>query len=284
MARVVFLSLTVFALLAAVGCPKSTEPASVETSELPESLPKVTAYINVTTGCQKSTIDLLGEAQQQYSGVIDIEIVDFGDAGDGARRWQESGLGCMAIVFGEDHMVAWDDNGKVKVVDFKMPPGFNWKLEELKEALAQFAAGSLRAPTAEEAPKVQKLEPKAIEAKAQAVKQDDGSEAGQLIIGEAAVLTITQPAGDLTPVQRAEAAARAIEEWTSGAYKPEEMNVEKSGEDLQILGGDTLLLTVTEGDAKAAVMPLAELAGKWRNRVRCNIVAINTGSKAVCND
>ncbi len=238
-------------------------------------LPHVTAYVNVTSGCQKPTVNLLNRAKQKCAGVLEIEIVDFGDSAVGADRWKEAGLDCMAILFDQVHLVAWDQDDEVKVVDFVMPPGFNWTLEDLEVALDNFAGGNLRQPTDEEINKLQKLEPEPVEAKAHPVKQDNANEIGQLIIGETVVIEISEPANDLTPYQRAETAAKAIEQWTEKSYKPSELKIAKSGDDLQIVAGDLTIITITEQDATAAETSLNELAPKWRLSIRRSISATN---------
>ncbi len=272
--RLVFLSLTLFILLLVTGCPRSSQQAVVPLDETPV-LPHVTAYINVTSGCQEPTVDLLTAARPSYAGVLEIEIVDFGDNAAGADTWKQAGLECMAILFDQVHLAAWDQDSEVKVVDFLMPPGFNWTLEDLQVALDKFASGDLRQPTAEEMGKLQKIEPEPVAAKAQALEQDDGKQIGQLIIAEAVVIEIKQPADDLTPYQRAEAAAEAIQQWTAQPYKPSELRIEKSGESLQIIVRDAAIITITEADAAAAGLPLNELAGKWRLAIRRSLAAAN---------
>ncbi len=274
-ARMTFLLIVLFFLLVATGCPRSSEQ-SVPTSAVPAAsvqLPTITAYVNVSSGCQKPTVDALKEVTTAFDGRLAIEIIDFGDDAAGARRWQEDGLDCMRILFDDRHLVAWEQDGEIKVVDFSMPPGFNWTLEDLDNAIAAFAEGRLREPTPEEKSNVQQLTPKQIATSAQSTTTDDGVEVGQLIIAGTLALEIARSLGDLTPLQRGAAAAKAVAKWTGKGYNPSDLSITKSPSGLQIVAGPITIITVTQDDADAAQTNLQALAAAWRNGIRSSVTS-----------
>jgi hypothetical protein len=270
-----FLLIVVFFLLVVTGCPRSSEQ-SVPTSAVPAAsvqLPTITAYVNVSSGCQKPTVDALKEIATAFDGRLAIEIIDFGDDAAGTRRWKEAGLDCMRILFEDRHLVAWEQDGEIKVVDFSMPPGFNWTLADLDNAIAAFAEGRIREPTPEEKSKVQQLTPTQIATSAQSTTTDDGVEVGQLIIGGTLALEITRSLGDLTPLQRAAAAAKAVAKWTGKAYNPSDLSITKSSRGLQIVAGPITIITVTQDDADAAQTNVQALAAEWRNDIRSSVTS-----------
>lgn len=284
-----------FTTLILTGCGNKVQVPQSEVELVPPSadglpdggsdastLPKLTAYIEMTSGCQKATIDAMEKAQSEYAGKIEFDVVDFGDGGAGAKRWQDSGIGCMALVFGDSYMGAWEQDGKLKVIDFRTPPGFNWTIEDFNQALAAFAAGTLREPTEEEAKNVQHLEPVAVIAKGQAVKADDGSEIGQLLIGANVVVELTAPAAGMSASARAKAAAKALEDWTGKPYKPSELGMKKDNGNIVISAGELVILTVTKADADAAGKPLSKVAAGWHKGIRCAVVSANSGEDSCC--
>lgn len=267
----VFLLIVVFALLVVTGCPKSASPVGPAPSAT--TLPTITAYVNVSSGCQKPTVDTLKDARNIFDALLTVEIIDFGDNAAGTQMWKESGLECMAILFEGNRLVAWDQDGEVKVVDFTMPPGFNWTLEDLDNAIGAFSQGRLRQPTLEEQNNVQQLTPEPVPATAQSMTTDDGVEVGQLIINDALAIEIACPLGDLTPLQRASAAAKAVAEWTGQPYKPSDLQVQKAAGDLQVVAGDIPIITVTQDDADAAKTDSKALAARWRNGIRRAVIS-----------
>lgn len=274
---VVVLLLTGVALLSLVGCP--SKPATAPPDEIrPEELVrnmepptpanKVTAYVNVSSGCQIPTVNALKEASKQYAGKLEIEIVDFGDGGEGAARWKDSGLECMAIMFGADTGVAWDHQGQRKAADFMMPPGFNWTFDELEQALAAAADGRLQKATDEELANRPLPEPVALEATA-----EGDAKAAQLLIAGKKALEIQAASGDASAIERAEQAAKALNDWSSKPYMPAEMRTSKSADGATILVKGQPVLTATQADADAAGTSVDELAAQWDSAIRSAVTA-----------
>lgn len=110
---------------------------------------RILAYINVSSGCQQATVDLLQSLPTKYPGV-GVELVDFGDGGQGTDRWRQAGLRCMTIQINECSVVKYPVAGKMKVMAFHMPAGFYWTHEDLELAVQAALAGKLQAATEEE--------------------------------------------------------------------------------------------------------------------------------------
>ncbi len=276
---VLVLSFVAVALLCLAGCP--SKPATAPPDDIrPEDLVrntgpsaptnKVTAYVNVSSGCQIPTVNALKKASEQYAGKLEIEVVDFGDGGEGAARWKDSGVECMAVVFGEDTAVAWDHEGQRKAAEFLMPPGFNWTMEDLEQALAAAADGRLQKATEEELAGRTAPEPVALEAKAEV----DGKTA-RVIVGGMPTVEIAADAGDLTPIKRAEAAAKVLNDWSSEPYKPAQVRTSQTPDGTTVSVKDQTVLVVTQADADAAGVSIEKLAEQWHAAIRSAVVNAN---------
>jgi hypothetical protein len=97
---------------------------------------KITAYVNVTSGCQKPTEELLGNLARKYAGRVAVETVDFGTP-EGRKRWQGDGLHCMTILLNGSAEADIVYKGAELHVAFQMPPGYAWLLDELETAVRQ---------------------------------------------------------------------------------------------------------------------------------------------------
>lgn len=97
---------------------------------------KITAYVNISSGCQKPTEQLLQDLAKKYARRVAIEVVDFGEAA-GRKRWQADGLHCMTILVDGSEKADIVYKGVNLQVAFQMPPGHNWLLEELETAVRQ---------------------------------------------------------------------------------------------------------------------------------------------------
>jgi hypothetical protein len=97
---------------------------------------KITAYVNISSGCQKPTELLLQTLAKKYAGRLSVEIVDFGEPA-GRKRWQADGLHCMTIRLNGSDKADIVYKGAPLQVAFLMPPGHAWLLEELETAVRQ---------------------------------------------------------------------------------------------------------------------------------------------------
>ena len=101
---------------------------------------KISAYINVKSGCQRPTEAILAKLAKTYGDKVALEIVDFGTP-DGAKAWRESGMRCMGIrLDGKDETDIVFQGAKIRVA-FMKPAGFFWLLEELETAVRQKIEG-----------------------------------------------------------------------------------------------------------------------------------------------
>ena len=95
----------------------------------------IRAFINVSSGCQVATVDLLNALKTNHAPNLSLEFIDFGDQGRGFRRWQQSGYHCLTIEINGSPLVKYPYHGKTHAVGFQMPAGLNWILSDLKSLL-----------------------------------------------------------------------------------------------------------------------------------------------------
>ncbi len=276
MRRNTILILIALAAILVAGCPqqqsaeKPPPPPDPEAPTLEESEPvQLTAYINVTSGCQEPTVNLLQSLGEKYSDSVDVEIVDFGST-EGNKRWREDGLQCMTLLFdGSPAVRIPTDGGQKQTVVFYFPAGFSWTHDDLKQTFAAIDEGTAEILSEEEAQKV--LAPKPIEMTVEVREVEDGAE---VVMNDTAVFTITQEADGSTPKQRAEAAKTAIEEWTSGNVHPTQLTVMNAGQGWSVLANGKELVRVYAVDAEAAgVEPVRKYAAQWMSGIKEAIVA-----------
>jgi hypothetical protein len=270
-------SLSFLALLGLVaGCKPQVAPGEQPPAQ-PQPLPKtkVTAWINVTSGCQQPTVDLLKQLSEQYKDRVELEIVDFGQA-DGARRWHEAGLNCMTIQFDGNAAVAFPQGKTEKVVVFQMPAGFNWGHEDLMAAFMAAAMGTLRPATEQELKEL--MAPRQIELSVCAQEVRDlaaqGKPYGQLIVGDQVVARVYGRAANQSPAQRCRAAQLALEKWLSKPVLPSDLSVAESANGWGLYANEDLILLATQEDAKAygkGITP-RQLATLWLSGLRTQVI------------
>lgn len=270
------IALAVLAVI--VGCPKKEPAASTPMNPQGVTAPeasapnaaqsgkiKVTAYINVTSGCQASTVDLINNLGMDHADLVDLEIVNFGSP-EGERRWREDGLDCMAILFdngkGPSPALKFPArDGKVKTVVFFMPAGFSWEHEDLEDAFKAMKDGTLEILSEEEARK--ELEPQQATITT-SFKEESGK--GQVLIGDAVVITVDA-------IDRAQAAEKVLAEWAKNPVHPSQVQVETKDKLATLKVGDATVIEATEEDAKAAgVKGPKALATQWAEAIRKAIV------------
>lgn len=145
--RSILLTASLFTgLVLVAGCKPSGGTAS------PAAAPvtvRLLAYVNVSSGCQQATVDFLHSLPGKYPGA-QVELVDFGDGGPGAARWEQSGLKCMAIEINGQSIVKYPMEGTIRVMAFRAPAGFYWEHADLEAAVQAAAQGTLQPATEEE--------------------------------------------------------------------------------------------------------------------------------------
>lgn len=167
-----FLVLIPVALLGTLGCQTAKPQA-----ETPPALPSIRllAYINVSSGCQQATVDFLQGLAQKYPRLV-LELVDFGDGGDGSVRWQQSGHKCMTLEIDGRSVVKYPHEGSSKAIAFRMPAGFLWNHEDLEQAVKAAMQGTLREATEEEA--MGETSPEQMKAKMDELQKTKAARAG----------------------------------------------------------------------------------------------------------
>jgi hypothetical protein len=246
-------------------------PAALNPPHPQPSKAKVIGWINVSSGCQEETVRLLRELAELYRDRVDVEIVDFGQPA-GARRWQERGIGCMAIEFDGHTAVAFRKGGRETVAVFQMPAGFSWTHEDLRAAFASLAAGELRPATPQEiadltAPRLVRLT-----VRAQAVRDvgGQGREYGQLLINDVVVARVYASYHGQSPAQRCKHAQAALEKWLAHPVLPSDLSVAEGPDGWGLYADEELVLVARPEDARAygpAVTPKL-LAAHWLTNVR----------------
>lgn len=247
----------------------SPATASATTGPAASAKTKVIAYINVTSGCQAETVNLLNKLGMDHASLVDMEVVDFGSP-EGEERWRHDGLDCMAILFNGSPAVQFPDkDGHPKTVAFFMPAGFNWDHEDLQAAFAALEAGKLKILSEAEAQR--ELAPKPVDI---TVKVIETATSGELQINGVPVLTIKAKAGDKTPAQRARAAKAALEIWTQEPISPGDLIIVPKGEDTLILAGNSLIIQVTPADArKAGKATSKQVATDWLKALKSALLS-----------
>lgn len=78
------------------------------------------------------------------------------------------------------------------------------------------------------------------------------------------LFTLKARVGSFTPAARAEALEQRLRKLAADPFnRPGRLEAQDSGESTDLLAGDTLLLTITEADARAENASRAELARRW---------------------
>ncbi|MBD3292089.1 MAG: hypothetical protein GF393_04135 [Armatimonadia bacterium] len=285
----VLLVAAVAALLA--GCPQQEAPegmveeppneiaeqeeiAGQETSSDADGAVHLAAYINVASGCQDWTVQVLNDLNDEYDSV-DVEIIDFGTP-EGMERMRDNGISCMTLLFEGSPVVQFpDEDGGTRTVTFYFPVGFGWTHEDLEAAFAAIDAGEADILSEEEAREA--LAPEQVEMEVTVEETEDGVDV--LMNGQVA-LTITEEAGGKTPMERAEEAQAALTEWTGEAVHPRQLSIVDQDDGWSVMGRDAELIRVYKADAEAAGMdPGKKLASQWFKGIRCGIVAAARGKQ-----
>jgi len=259
------------ALLLAVpllGCrPEQAQTPAEQASQPPV---RIVAYINASSGCQEPTIKLLRQLEEQHPDRVQLEIVDFGDEGEGNQRWKSSGYDCMTIEINGSPLARFDAAGKPKTVALRQPVGFWWTHEDLKTAVAAAMNGNLQRGTEQEA--IAGQPPRKIKANvvAEEVKRD-GRTSGRVLINERPAMLIRVASGNASPGERAESAARELKDWLRNPVKPNQIDREQvpGGWAVRVKGQVVAVATPTDG--KAAGGAADQVAKKWLVGIRQGI-------------
>ena len=255
------------------GCTRPTPP-EVGSEQHPgtDTGPKVTltAYINVSSGCQEATVSFIKRLEEDCKGDLAVQFIDFGDAGEGTQAWKAAGHNCMALEINGNSTVTWGSGEEERTVTFQYPAGFTWTHEDLQAAIAAARRGELRPGDAEKAQTVGLLQAKVS---GQSIRVGDGeTETGQLLINGAVVVEVTRNRGDLTPAHRVTAAADALTQTLQKPFKPSALSVGEVEDGWAVSADDKPVLVATQADAEAADTDAEKLANQWAAAIREGLV------------
>lgn len=252
------------ALVAAGGC-RSQAPLTPPGPQMTPVL--ITAYVNVSSGCQQETLDLLDEMAAAHPNV-QLTVIDFGDGGEGARQWQESGHTCMTIeIDGSQHVKYPGPEGET-ISTLEMPPGFQWTLDELRAAITAAAEGKLQVVSEADAQATEAAV--LVSAEVEIKVAEEG--AAVVLVDHKPIMRLEVPLAGKSAQQRAEAAAETLQQWLSEPVQPTQIEMKAIKEEAQILVGGKLVVTVTDDDARAASSRPRALGKEWATSLRQAVV------------
>ncbi|NPV48904.1 MAG: hypothetical protein HPY69_18335 [Armatimonadetes bacterium] len=222
---------------------------------------RVIAYINVTSGCQQPTVNLLEQFARTHGDRVHLEVVDFGDGGAGQRRWRESGHTCLTIALNGSPRVQFPVGGEMREVTFQMPAGFQWTHDDLEAALQAGLNGTLRPLP---------LQPKQPASAAVTVKKILRANRVfyQVVVGSKPVLSLGAAHGSQSAIERARVASEVIKAWLARRGKASEVGTRQLSSGWGVTAGGRLVVTVTATDANLQNSTPKSLAGVWAANIK----------------
>lgn len=262
-AHVALIVLILSALLVA-GCRQearqSPAPAVIDGSHV-----ELLAYLDGASPCQQGTIEMLRGLENKRPARLDVRIIDISTR-RGWERWEESGLDSVALAIDGNTTVSWGEGDGRRTVTFKHPAGFTWTHEDLRAALEAALDESLVAADPAEAEGVRLMD---VSVRGQSIRVgDNGSETGQLVIGEQIVIDIQKPRGDLAPGQRVTIAADTLKEVLQEPFTPNQLALKRIDAGMALMAGGRQLLVVTEADVSDEDTTVKLVAERWRRALR----------------
>jgi hypothetical protein len=231
---------------------------------------KVKGYINVSSGCQQPTVDLLKRLDRENEG-LEVEFVDFGsDAGN--RRWKADGFTCMTILIDGHQTVTFGKPGHRRIVTFTYPPGFQWLLSDLEAAIKDALAGKLYLGEEPGATKIESRMP-ALRLTAREATLN-GKPVGEILVNGQVAIRLRTTYDSLPPLQRAERAASRLRKAISPQFKPADIKVASLQDGKIALAiGDRVICVADEPQAKMLNMSAKRLAMSWAASLRKALTA-----------
>jgi len=253
--------------------PGSATPAvAAEPVQAQQHDVKLKAYINVSSGCQQDTVDQLKRWDQNPK--VTLELVDFGTP-EGQRRWRDDGFSCMTILINGHHKVTIGERGHRRVVDFTMPPGFNWLPEDLDQAVQQALDGRIfygQEQGATEAPRqAPQIRIEALEGQA------NGREIGKVLIGQNVAIRFSTTYQELSPFRRAERAVARLKRALINGLTPAQLRAEKRDGVWTVMAGAEALAVANTEQAQREGTTVDALAQGWAGQVKHALAVAASG-------
>ncbi len=243
----------------------SSEATTLVADRTPETVAagqkvKVKGYINVASGCQQPTVDLL-ERLDRENGRLELELIDFGTE-EGNQRWKADGLTCMTITINGHQTVTYGEPGHRRIVTFAYPPGFQWLLSDLEAAIKDALAGKLFYGEEPGATKIESRMPTLRLTSREATL--NGKLVGEVLVNGQVAIRMRTSYDGFPPLQRAERAASRLRKAISPEFKPADIRVgQLSGGRIALAIGDRVICIADAPQAKMLNMSTKRLAMSW---------------------
>jgi len=112
--------------------PEVEQKSSATAAAIPAEKVIIKAYLNLGSGCQQETTDLLDNLGREYSEKVFVEYIDFSTR-EGAERTRKDGLSCAGLVInGKQTYTIINKNGVQKEVTFSHPINTQWTVDDVK--------------------------------------------------------------------------------------------------------------------------------------------------------
>ncbi len=248
---------------------QATPTASVEPVADTSAKIAIRAYINVSSGCQQATVDLLKRLAKENSRLA-LDLIDFGTA-DGNRRWRADGFTCMTILINGHNTVTFGDPGHRRVVTFQYPPGFQWILEDLGRSIKDAVAGKLYYGEEAGATPIEARAPSLRITSRESTISD--KKVGEVLVNGQVAIRFRTTYGGLPPLQRAEQAVGRVKRILAGNFTPGQLRVTKVGDEVVLAAQDKVICVADPAQAKALGVTPTDLAKGWGTALKKALVA-----------
>ncbi len=220
---------------------------------------KLKGYINVSSGCQVPTVELL-EKSARDSERVELELIDFGTP-DGSRRWRNDGFSCMTILIDGSDTVTFGKENDRKIVTFSFPPGFKWALTDLEACIKEALAGTLYAGSE---PGALKLEAPTTTIRVTSRQVTiEGKAVGEVVVNGAVGIRFRTRYNDLPPLQRAERSAARLKRALASEFTPSQLRAVDRDGVILLAAGDKVICTADEVQADLQGTTAKKLALGW---------------------
>ena len=241
----------------ATSAPAATTDAEPVASTKPVP---VKGYINVSSGCQQATVDLLKRMAAQNAR-LQLELIDFGQS-EGSRRWRADGFSCMTILINGHNTVTYGPKGNRQIVTFQYPPGFQWTTQDLEAALRAALDGTIYYGEEAGATKVESRMPALRITSRETVL--NGKKVGEVLVSGQVAVRLRTTFDGLPPLQRAEqTAARLKRAIATPGFHPSSIRVGTVTDGVALIAVDKVLCIADGPQAQMLNTTPTKLALAW---------------------
>lgn len=186
----------------------------------PASKVRIVAYINVSSGCQQTTVQYLKDYARNQHGAVSLEIVDFG-TDEGFARWRDDGFDCQTIVVNGSSQFRLGSGAGARIVVFQMPEGVRWSFDDLAAVLAQ----ELKSPRSSVLSDAEALALAKRTPVASRQSKSNGKPVGEVVVAAQTVFRFSSSLDGKSAVTRAEEAASALRKLVDSGLQSDEVQV-----------------------------------------------------------